>query len=258
MSDLIPYLDSWDARDLPRPMRRYLTDEVARGLITILSEQGIKVSVSHSLQTLSDLQAAAGDRWPRLAEPCDPSLNPNASARDTFALIVQRANSPIACAAMRLKPLEGNLATHIASQTLLAERPDLLPPGQQFQANGFIEKISDVPIAWGSSLWAYQGVPKIVVPILMRLLHLYSIAHWFWTYSISIAQPRIADHYGLDIHGYEMVTRFVRRSTQDGKTTDYRVLIAGRDHIRKLVAHPGFIDPATSLSTLDLSASRAA
>ncbi|MCZ8312757.1 MAG: hypothetical protein O9320_18075 [Magnetospirillum sp.] len=257
LSGIVPFLDAWDARHLPRTLRMYLTDQVALRLVNQLGEFGIVVGISHNLATIKALQLAAA-RWPRLAEPCDPDLNPSAGPHDTFAIILRRENQPVGCAAMRLKRLEGSLSEHIASQSLLAERPDLLPVGQRFRASGFVEKIADVPIAWGSSLWADTNVPKTMVPTLMRLLHLYTFAHWFWSYSVSIAQPRVADHYGLDVHGYEMVTTFARRYSAEGAATDYRILIACRDHVRRMVQHPGYVDLSVDLSSLDLSESHVA
>jgi hypothetical protein len=253
-SGLIPFLDAWDARDVPRHLRVHLTDRVARPLVNALADFGISTCISHDLETLRLLQTDA-ERWPKLSEASDPALNPSAGAHDTFAIVLRRENETVGCVGMRLKRLEGTLAFQIENQSLFAERPDLLPPGQHFKVGGLANTIADVPIAWATSLWADRGVPKTMVPALMRLLHVYAYAHWFWSYSVSIAQPRVADHYGLDVHGYEIVSSYARRHAADGTKINYRVLVAGRDHIRRMVQHPGFVDLNIDLSTLDLSVS---
>ncbi|MFM7345279.1 MAG: hypothetical protein ACKO1J_07940 [Tagaea sp.] len=218
-----------------------------------LEEAGLVPRIDHDLETFAEARAALADpRWPKLAEPCDPEFNPGATPGDTFVVYaVNPAGELWGCAASRLRWIEGSLADAIARQSILADRPERLPEGQRFDAfGGAIANVRDVPVAWGSSLWAHDKAPRILVPAIMRLLHLWTYAHWRWSYTVSIGQPRIADRYGLDVHGYDLVARGCRRTAPDGKTTDYRLMIAGRERIRALVGDPGFVDLTRDLSTL--------
>ncbi|MCM0019566.1 MAG: hypothetical protein NBV67_06200 [Tagaea sp.] len=230
-----------------------LSATAAPPLCAILEEAGLTPRIDHDLETFAASREALGDpRWSKLAEPCDPNLNPDATPADTFVVYATNPAGDLwGCAASRLRWIEGSLAGAIADQTVLAERPERLPGGQRFGAfGGALGGIRDVQIAWGSSLWAHDKAPRILVPAIMRLLHLWTFAHWRWSYTVSIGQPRIADRYGLDVHGYDLVARGARRTMPEGTTTDYRLMIAGRERIRALVADPGFVDLGRDLSTL--------
>lgn len=254
LADLPYYLDAWNPKTLPPDWRRALSASVVPPLCNILDEAGFTPRIGHDLETFAEARAALGDpRWPKLAEPCDPALNPDATPDDTFVVYVVNPSGEMwGCAASRLRWIEGSLAGAIAAQSVLAERVERLPKSQRFEAfGGALDGIRDMPIAWGSSLWAHDKAPRILVPAIMRLLHLWTFAHWRWSYTVSIGQPRIADRYGLDVHGYDSVARGARRTAPDGTTTEYRLMIAGRDRIRTLVADPGFVDLSRDLSALD-------
>jgi hypothetical protein len=52
-----------------------------------LAESGFAPRVDHDLETFAETRAALADpRWSKLAEPCDPDLNPDASPADTFVV----------------------------------------------------------------------------------------------------------------------------------------------------------------------------
>lgn len=247
------YLSAWNPETLPPEWRRLLSAEVAPPLCGALEEAGLTPRVDHDLETFAEVHAALADpRWPKLAEPCDPDLNPSFGPRDTFVVYVTNPAGDIwGCAAGRLRWIEGPLAAALAARTVFADRPDRLPPGQRFEAfGGALAAIRDVPVVWGSSLWAHDKAPRILVPAIMRLLHLWAFAHWRWSYAVSIGQPRIADRYGLDVHGYDIVARGARRIADEGKTTEYRLMIAARERIRGLVIDPGFVDLGRELSAL--------
>lgn len=253
LAELPHYLDAWNPKALPSDWRRALSAGAVPPLCAVLAESGFAPRVDHDLETFAETRAALADpRWSKLAEPCDPDLNPDASPADTFVVYLLNPTGELwGCAASRLRWIEGSLAGAIAAQTIFAERTERLPDGQRFDAfGGALNAIRDVPVAWGSSLWAHDKAPRILVPAIMRLLHLWTYAHWHWSYTVSIGQPRIADRYGLDVHGYDMVARGARRTAPEGATTDYRLMIAGRERIRALVGDPGFVDLSRDLSTL--------
>jgi hypothetical protein len=253
LADLPHYLDAWNPKTLPPERRRALAADAVPTLCAILAEAGFTPRIDHDLETLAEARASLADpRWSKLAEPCDPDLNPGASPADTFVVyVVNPAGELWGCAASRLRWIEGTLAGAIAAQSVLADRADRLPAGQRFDAfGGALDGIRDVPVAWGSSLWAHDKAPRVLVPAIMRLLHLWTYAHWHWSYTVSIGQPRIADRYGLDVHGYDMVARGARRTAPEGTTTEYRLMIAARERIRALVGDPGFVDLARDLSSL--------
>jgi hypothetical protein len=253
LADLPHYLDGWNPKTLPPEWRRFLSAEVAPPLCNLLDEAGLRPRVDHDLENFAEFHAALADpRWPRLAEPCDPDLNPDFGPGNTFVIYMTNpAGEAWACGVSRLRWIEGPLQEALTSQRVLADRIDLLPSGQKFDVmGGSARRIADAPVVWGSSLWAHDKAPRILVPALMRLVHLWTYAHWHWSYKVSIGQPRIADRYGLDVHGYDIVARGARRTTPEGTTTDYRLMIAGRARIRALIADPGYVDLARDLSTL--------
>ncbi len=253
LGELPHYLDAWNPKTLPPPWRRLLAAEVAPPLCAALDEAGLTPRVDHDLENFAEFHSRLDDpRWPKLAEPCHPDLNPEFGPADTFVIYMTNpAGEAWACGVSRLRWIEGSLDEAIANQTALADRPERLPQGQKFGAlGGAARRIADTPIVWGSSLWAHDKAPRILVPALMRLVHLWTFAHWRWSHTVSIGQPRIADRYGLDVHGYDSVARGARRTAPDGATTEYRLMIAGRDRIRTLVADPGFVDLSRDLSAL--------
>ncbi len=255
LTTLPHYLDAWNPKALPPEARRLLSARVAPPLCAVLEEAGFVPRVGFDLETLAEFRHNLADpRWTKLAEPCDPHLNPGATENDTFVVyMLNPAGEVWGCAASRLRWLEGSLADNLAHQTALAERPDRLPEGQRFASFGAMaDGIRDVPVAWGSSLWAHDKAPRMLVPAIMRMLHLWTVAHWAWSYTVSIGQPRIADRYGFDVHGYDVVARGARRTNAEGAATDYRLMIAGRARIRALVTDPGYTDLTRDLSGLGM------
>lgn len=252
-ADLPHYLDVWNPKTLTLGWRSLLSAEVAPPLCASLDESGLTPRVDHDLENFAEFHASLGDpRWPKLAEPCHPDLNPDFGPANTFVIYMTNPVGEVwACGVSRLRWIEGPLDEALATQRALADRTELLPEGQKFDVlGGSARRIADAPIVWGASLWAHDKAPRILVPALMRLVHLWTFAHWHWSYTVSIGQPRIADRYGLDVHGYDMVARGARRTAPEGTTTDYRLMIAGRERIRALVGDPGFVDLTRDLSTL--------
>lgn len=235
------YIGALDLTLLPAPLCRRLARDVVPRIIGPLERDGIDVTVGHDLTALQPVMALHPER-PRLFEIANPVFQPSASARDTIVLLMHRGQEPVACAACRVKWVEGSVAEALQDRTALYDEP--LPLGEEGQVfrvkTRSAHAIEGCFVLWTTAVVVLPGNPGVFKAVI-RLLHLKALGEHPWSHAVALASDRIASRYSLDVEGYAAVEPGVAWK-RDGVWTPYRFVHAPRRWVRELVVAPEFAD----------------
>jgi len=243
---MILYGDRLDVSRLPEKARDRIAGPagIMPTIINQMTDQGVDVYATHDLNVIREVQAKRNPR-PRLFEIGDPAHQPTANPRDTSIVVLKRGDEVIGCVGCRLKWLEGSLKEALEFGSLIMERPT----GEQIMVcNAPIARsIDSVPVAVTTGLCVLEPDLQGGFKTLIRLLHLWVLMEWQWTYLVAMCTPEFARQYCLDVEGYEATGTGILWNRSDPETglktwSHYQLVHASRPWWRQLVADDRFAD----------------
>lgn len=256
---MIPYLNALDVTGLPPAWRDPIADYqtgVATRLVHALESVGLSPYAGHDLRTIADIQSRNAPRMKRLAEPCNPELNPHHSDRDTVVVTLQRFGRPVGCTALRLFWIEDSLKQAIETNGLCERPPNLGDSGFVCIAPTALEARS-CPLIWSCGSFVEEGEDPIAFPAMIRLAYLLGFVLWRWQWLAGICDAELAKSGVFDRDrgawvfrtlGMSRIENGVSRIEPDGKRTRYELVAAHRQEFRRLALHPSYGDPTTRLA----------
>lgn len=235
-------MSAFDASALPREMRQPVSFETVPRLVQGVREFGLDPYVGHDLRRIAAL-LEKHPKKPRLSEISSPIINPLAGPHDTTVLVLQRGNDDIACAAVRIKWVESTLARAFESQAILFESHKQIPPGQRFLCTAALSQyeVRSCYVAVSNGLCVLPGERPEVIAALMRLLTLAAFSRFRWSWLIGYALHAIAEKHGFASDGFQAICSGLVRFEND-KRVDYRLMLADRMYVRRLIEQPRFSD----------------
>lgn len=246
------YIDAFTGHCLPAELRQHVARNLVPRLLRQLGGEGLAAMVSHDLDTVVRTQQASIEtrRPMRLFQLVNPEFQPSASPRDTAVLTVHREGVTVAIAALRLKRIGRTLREALAGRSLLYERPEMAPEGEVIRIDGdACDVIRACPIAVSTALWKHPDEKGVdIVRPMMRLLHLWAVAHWEWAWLVGLGERFIAHTYAVDVHGFGLTEMGIVRPVR-GKPdpVEYFLMAVSQGRFERIALGAGFDDLSVPL-----------
>lgn len=203
--DFVDYLDAFNPENfLTLDTIQMAGTEIVPPLLRSFDEQGLRVVISHDLDTVARLHRASGGRMKRIIQTNDPNYHPNASRNDTMVLALLRDGIPQGCVASRLIWCEETLAKEMESGRFWVEHP----PTMWTQADRCIvrapiaKRIRSCYVVFTGSIYLAQGVTGgNTLAAMLRLHALWVLCHWRWSWLTGIIEGALARRHLFDVYG---------------------------------------------------------
>lgn len=235
-----PYISAFDARALPRELRKRVSLEIVPPLVGSLQADGFEPMVGHDLGRLVAMHEASGGRM-KLIPLSDPTCQPDADERNTVVLIIERDGRDVACAGVRLLWVENSLAEEMLPLFFAAN--STREPEAMIVTAPRAHEIKACHVAFSVSFFADRlETNGLVTKAMSRLLHLWALAHFRWSHLVAIAERAQARLLAWDTHGFAAIEQGVWRNGRE-----YLLLHAPRQHYRAITLTPTFTDLARPL-----------
>lgn len=189
---------------IDRDVHRMASRNLVPPLVRALEQMDLEPRATHDFAHVVRFQEARKDRM-HLIQFSNPAYQYGMNETNAFALFLYRGESPVACAGLRLKWVETSLAEELTSLRFYYDDvPNMAQTGERCvvtaPAARFIEAC---PVAVSVSLCVDRDEAHgNAVRPLMRLLHLWAVVHWRWSWLIALAERPIARIYAHDVHGF--------------------------------------------------------
>ena len=189
---------------IDREIHRTASRKLVPPLVGALEQMDLEPRATHDFAHLVRFQEARKDRM-HLFQLSNPAYQYGMNETNSFVLFLYRGEDPVACAALRLKWVERTLEDELTSLRFyyddvagMAKEPErcvvTAPTARLIEA---------CPVAVSVSLCVDRDQANgAAVRPLMRLLHLWAVVHWRWSWLIGLAERPIARTYTYDIHGF--------------------------------------------------------
>ena len=187
-------------RDVHRMASRHLVPPLVRAL----ENMELEPRATHDFAHVVRFQEARKDRM-HLFQLSNPVYQTSMNETNAFALFLYRGESPVACAGLRLKWVESTLEEELSSLRFYYDDvPNMAQAGERCVVTAPAARtIEACPVAISVSLCIDRDeATGAAVRPLMRLLHLWGLVHWRWTWLIGLAERPIARTHTYDIHGF--------------------------------------------------------
>ena len=199
------YLNRFDGRALPRDMRAFARLEIARPIVRQLQAEGLTVELVNGLAPLYEANRNDPTRK-RIVHHYDMALHPHRDPNDTVTLAVRYGEELVACAAGIAAWVETDLASELRALEHFYEDPKRMAKSGDccIVTAPTASQIKHCTIAWSVGFWTAEthSRPNSILPAgTIRLLHLWLLAHWRFSYLVGMGREPIARRYAIKLDG---------------------------------------------------------
>jgi hypothetical protein len=203
--DFVDYIDAFNPGNFLALERIQMAGtEIVPPLLRAFEEQGLRVVISHDLETVAKLHRASGGRMKRIIQTNDLRYHPHASSDDTVVLALLRDGVPQGCVASRLIWCEETLQKEMESGRFWVEHPQTMwTRADRCVVRAPIAKsIRSCYVVFSGSIYLAQAVTGgNTLAAMLRLHALWLACHWRWSWLIGITEGALARRHLFDVYG---------------------------------------------------------
>lgn len=241
-----------DGRGSESEAHRMARHSLVPPLVRALERLDLEPRATHDFRHLVRFQEKRRGRM-HLFQISDPRYQPAMTASDSFALFLYRAGGPVGCAALRLKWIETTLEEELTLLRLYYDDVAAMarPAERCLVSAPTARLIASCAVAVSTSLCLDRDqADGTAIRPLMRLLHLWAVVHWRWTWLVGFAGRAVARAYGHGIHGFAGAELGVWRTRPTDRPSagaelplhEFLLLTASRRHAVETFLRPELAD----------------
>jgi hypothetical protein len=199
------YLNRFDGRALPRDLRSVARFQVAQPIVHQLEAEGLSVELVNGLAPLYEANRSDPTRK-RIVHHYDMAFHPHRDPNDTVTLAVRYGDELVACAAGIAAWVETDLASELRALEHFYEEPKHMAKSGDccIVTAPTASLIRHCSIAWSAGFWTAEehSRPSSILPVAaIRLLHLWLLTHWRFSYLVGMGREPIARRYAVKLDG---------------------------------------------------------
>jgi len=202
----VQYLREFEGDALPAPLAEFARSQIATPLVHRIESLGLTVDITHGLAPIYEINRLDPERriiWHQY----DLALHPHLDHRNSVTIVVREGRNPIACSSGILTWVETSLADELQSLLHFYEDPERMaePNDRCIVTASSASLIRHCPVAWSVALWSATKKVRPGNPVttaVIRLSHLWMLAHWHFSYLAALSRDAIARRYAIEIFGF--------------------------------------------------------